>query len=70
MDQLDAIGIDDAEHGRRGQEGLRPGLMGLQKTKEPGALRASGGTRADSRASTSDRRAGCPRLSAHATAPR
>jgi hypothetical protein len=38
MDQLDARGIDDAEHGRRGQENLRPVLLGLQKTQEPGAL--------------------------------
>ena len=33
-----AIGVDDAEHGRRGQEAPRPVVMGLQKTKEPGPL--------------------------------
>src|SRR5262249_24437094 len=42
MDQLDTIGIDDAEHGRRGQESLRPVLMGLQKTKEPRPLGQAG----------------------------
>ena len=34
VDQLKAIGVDDPEHGRGGQEDLRPVLMGLQKTKE------------------------------------
>ena len=38
VDQLDAIGVDDPEHGRGGQEDLRPVLMGLEETKEPGAL--------------------------------
>jgi hypothetical protein len=38
MDELDAIGIDDAEHSRSGQEDLRPGLMRLKKTKEPRPL--------------------------------
>src|SRR5262249_40292727 len=38
MDQLDAVGVDDAEHGRGGQEHPRPVLMGLEETKEPGAL--------------------------------
>src|SRR5215471_12362604 len=38
MDQLDAVGVDDAEHGRSSQESPRPVVMGLQKTKEPGAL--------------------------------
>ena len=27
VDQLDAVGVNDAEHGRGGQEGLRPVLM-------------------------------------------
>src|SRR5712692_1386702 len=27
MDQFDAVGVDDAEHGRSSQEDLRPGLM-------------------------------------------
>src|SRR5215813_2727671 len=36
MDELDAIGVDDAEHGWRGQEDLRPVVMGLEETKEPG----------------------------------
>src|SRR5437660_7503004 len=35
VDQLDPIGVDDAEHGRSRQEDLRPVLMRLQKTKEP-----------------------------------
>jgi len=38
VDQLNAIRVNDAEHGRGGQESPRPILMGLQKTKEPGAL--------------------------------
>src|SRR5262245_57497786 len=35
MDQLDAVGVDDAEHRRRGQEDPRPVLRGLQEAKEP-----------------------------------
>ena len=38
MDQLDAIGVDDAEHGRSGQEDLRPVVMGREETKEPRPL--------------------------------
>ena len=38
MDQLDPIGVNDAEHRRGGQERPRPILMGLEETKEPGAL--------------------------------
>src|SRR5262249_33560297 len=38
MDQFDAVGVDDAEHGRSGQEDLRPGVMGPQEAKEAGAL--------------------------------
>src|SRR2546425_6925842 len=38
MDQLDTIGVNDAEHGRGGQESPRPILMGCEETKEPGAL--------------------------------
>ena len=38
MDQRDAVGVDDAEHGRGGQERPRPILMGREETKEPGAL--------------------------------
>ena len=38
MDQLDTIGVNDAEHGRGGQESPRPILMGREETKEPGAL--------------------------------
>src|SRR5215468_4909825 len=34
MNQLDAVGVDDAEHGRGCHEELCPVLMGLQKTKE------------------------------------
>ena len=42
VDQLDAVGVDDPEHGRGGQEDLRPVLMGLEETKEPGALGQAG----------------------------
>src|SRR5437899_8308125 len=42
MDQLDPIGVDDAEHRRSGQEDLRPVLMGLQETKEPRPLGEAG----------------------------
>src|SRR5215813_8888546 len=42
MDQLDPVGVDHPEHGRGGQERPRPVLMGLQKTKEPGALGKAG----------------------------
>ena len=42
VDELDAIRVDDAEHRRRGQENLRPVLMGLQEPKEPGALGEAG----------------------------
>jgi len=38
VDQLDAIRINDAEHGRSGQKGLRPVLMGREETKKAGAL--------------------------------
>ena len=34
MDELDPIGIDDAEHRRRGQESLRPVLMSREETKD------------------------------------
>src|ERR671923_2854654 len=42
MDQLDPIGVDDAEHRRSSQEDLRPVLMGLQETKEPRPLGEAG----------------------------
>jgi hypothetical protein len=42
VNELDAIRVDDAEHRRRGQENLRPVLMGLQEAKEPGALGEAG----------------------------
>src|SRR6266446_3894764 len=42
VDQLDPIGVDDAEHRWDGQEGLRPGMMGLQEAKTPGALGEAG----------------------------
>ena len=38
MNQLDPIRVDDPEHGWGGQESPRPVLMGLEETKEPGAL--------------------------------
>ena len=37
VDQLDTIRVDDAEHGRSGQEDLRPVVMRLEETKEPGS---------------------------------
>src|SRR5262252_9356404 len=42
MNQLDPIRVDDPEHGRGGQERPRPVLMGLEETKEPGALGQTG----------------------------
>ena len=42
VNQLDPIGVDDPEHGRGGQERPRPVLMGLEETKEPGALGQAG----------------------------
>src|SRR5215470_13374948 len=42
VDQLNPIRVDDAEHGRSGQESLRPVVMGLEETKEPGALGEAG----------------------------
>src|SRR5207245_4765361 len=42
MDQCDRRGVDDAEHGRSGQEDLRPVLMGLEETKEPRPLGQEG----------------------------
>src|SRR5215467_2074957 len=42
VDQLNPIRVDDAEHGRRGPERLRPVLMSLQKTKEPRPLGQAG----------------------------
>src|SRR2546421_3764633 len=42
MDQLDPIGVDDAEHGRSGQEDLCPVVMRLEETKEPGPLGGAG----------------------------
>ena len=38
MDELDAIGVDDAEHGPSGQEDLRPVLMGPEEAKKAGAF--------------------------------
>jgi hypothetical protein len=46
MDQFDAIRVDDAEHRRRGQEGICPSLMGPEEAKEPGALGEVGKQRA------------------------
>src|SRR6516225_8688498 len=42
VDEFDAVGVNDPEHRRGGQEDLRPGLMGLEETKEPGALGQAG----------------------------
>src|SRR2546421_11014034 len=38
VDQLDPIGVNDAEHRRSSQEDLRPVLMRREEAKEPGAL--------------------------------
>ena len=38
VEQLDAIRVNDAEHGRSGQEGLGPVLRGPEEAQEPGAL--------------------------------
>jgi hypothetical protein len=46
MDQLDSIGVDDPEHGRSGQEDLRPVLMGPEEAKEPRPLGELGKQRA------------------------
>src|SRR5262249_7403055 len=37
-DQFDPVRVDDAEHGRRRQEGPRPVLMGPEEAKEPRPL--------------------------------
>ena len=42
MDQLDAVGVDDAEPRWSSQERPRPILMGLEETKEPGTLGQAG----------------------------
>src|SRR5215471_12640892 len=42
IEALDPIGVDDAEHGRSGQEDLRPVVMGPQEAKEVGALGEAG----------------------------
>jgi hypothetical protein len=38
VNEINPIRVDDAEHGLRGQEDLRPVLMGLAETKEPRPL--------------------------------
>jgi hypothetical protein len=38
MDELNAVGVDDTQHRGGGQEDVRPVVMRLQETKEPGAL--------------------------------
>jgi len=40
--ELNPIRVDDAEHGRRGQEDAGPVLMGLEEAEEPGALGEAG----------------------------
>ena len=42
VDQLEAIGVDDPEHRRGGQERPRPVLMGREETKEPRPLGQAG----------------------------
>src|SRR5215475_10206028 len=42
VDELDAVGVNDPQHGRSSQEDLRPVVMGLQETKEPRPLGEAG----------------------------
>jgi hypothetical protein len=42
VDELDPIRVDHAEHRWSSQEGLRPGVMGLEEPKEPRALGKAG----------------------------
>src|SRR5467141_3455887 len=42
VDELDAVGVNDAEHRRGSQEDPRPVLMGLQEAKEPRPLGEAG----------------------------
>src|SRR6266566_4258243 len=42
VNELDAIRVDDAEDCRGGQEDLRPVVMRLEETKEPGTLGEAG----------------------------
>ena len=42
VDPLHTVGVDDPEHGRGGQEGLRPVVMGCEETKEPRPLGQAG----------------------------
>src|SRR5712691_417660 len=46
MDQLDAVGVNDAEHRWSSQESLRPVLMGREEAKEPRPLGELGKQRA------------------------
>ena len=62
VDQLNPVGVDDPEDGRRGEEGLRPVMMRLKEAKEPGPLPGGGGTVLDNHASTSEKRHDCPPL--------
>jgi len=43
--QINPIRVDDAEHGRGGQEDLSPCVMGPEEAKEAGALREPGNQR-------------------------
>ena len=46
VDQLNPIRVDDPEHRRGSQEGLRPVLRRHEEAKEPGPLRSLGKQRA------------------------
>jgi len=46
VNQLDAVGVNDPQHRRSGQEDLRPVLMRPEEAKEAGALRELGKQRA------------------------
>src|SRR2546428_13274099 len=60
MDQLDPIGVDDAEHGRSRQEDLCPVLMRLEEAKEAGARREGRGPTPEVFCPPTQERAGCP----------
>src|SRR5439155_27138847 len=46
VDQLDAVGVDNAEYRRSSQEDLRPVLVALEQAKEPRPLGELGKQRA------------------------
>ena len=51
VDQLDAVGVNDPQHRRSGQEDLRPVLMGREEAKELVRSGSRGNNARESRAS-------------------